>query len=215
MARGLPIYVETRPLYLHFTEEVYLKPDVGLYIGEPPMRETSDVDALWDGVSKGTVHVVSTDHSGFAKETKLNPAQTIADKRAGMNLLQNYRSVLYSEGVAKGRITVEQFVEVSSTNPAKLFGLYPRKGTIAVGSDADIVIWDPVLKKTAKDADELSNAKYTIFNGWELTGWPVTTIRRGEVVWENGKMLAKPGSGKFIPGDRFTRPVFRASTDYN
>jgi dihydropyrimidinase len=215
MARGLPIYVETRPLYLHFTEDVYLKPDVGLYIGEPPMRASSDVDALWKGISKGTVHVLSTDHSGFSKQTKLDPAQTIADKRAGMNLLQTYRPVLYSEGVAKGRISIEQFVEVSSTNPAKLFGLYPRKGTIRVGSDADIVIWDPVLKKQVRDSDELSNAKYTIFNGWELTGWPVTTIRRGEVVYDNGKLLSKPGSGKFIPGARFTRPVLRASTDYN
>ena len=214
MRRGLPIYVETRPLYLHFTEDVYLRPDVGLFIGEPPMRETRDVDALWAGIGKGTVHVLSTDHSGYLKETKLNPAQTIADKRAGMNLLQAYRPVLFSEGVAKGRITLEQFIEVSSTNPAKLFGVYPRKGTIQVGSDADIVIWDPTLKRQVRDADELSNAKYTIFNGWEVTGWPVTTIRRGEVVYENGKMVAKPGTGRFIPGARFSRPVFRASTNY-
>lgn len=215
MRRGLPIYVETRPLYLHFTEDVYLRPDVGLFIGEPPMRETRDVDALWGGVGKGTVHVVSTDHSGYLKETKLNPAQTIADKRAGMNLLQAYRPVLYSEGVAKGRITLEQFIEVSSTNPAKLFGIYPRKGTIQVGSDADIVIWDPALKRQVRDADELSNARYSIFNGWEVTGWPVTTIRRGEVVYENGKMAATPGTGRFVPGARFSRPVLRASTNYS
>ena len=94
-------------------------------------------------------------------------------------------------------------------------GIYNPVPFDLIENDADIVIWDPLLKKTAKDADELSNAKYTIFNGWELTGWPVTTIRRGEVVWENGKMLAKPGSGKFVPGARFTRPVFRASTDYS
>lgn len=216
MARGLPIYVETRPLYIHFSEEVYLKPDVGLYIGEPPMREKRDVDALWEGMAKGTVHVVSTDHSGFSKATKLNPAQTVADKRAGMNLLQAYRPVLFSEGVSKGRLTIEQFVEVSSANPAKLFGLYPRKGTIQVGSDADVVIWDPVLKKAVRDEDELSNAKYSIFAGWEVTGWPVTTIRRGEVVYENGKILSRPGSGKFIPGARFTaKPALRSFTNYN
>jgi dihydropyrimidinase len=215
MKRGLPIYVETRPLYLHFTEEVYLRPDVGLFIGEPPMRETRDVEALWAGIGKGTVHVVSTDHSGYPKATKLDPAQTIADKRAGMNLLQAYRPVLFSEGVVKGRITLEQFIEASSTNPAKLFGIYPRKGTIRVGSDADIVIWDPTLKRQVRDADELSNARYTIFNGWEVTGWPVATIRRGEVVYENGKIVARAGSGRFVPGARFSRPVLRTSTSYS
>jgi dihydropyrimidinase len=81
-------------------------------------------------------------------------------------------------------------VALSSTNPAKLFGLYPRKGTIAVGSDADVVIWDPNLKRTVRNEDQLANAKFSIFAGWELTGWPIVTIRRGEVVYEGGKVLA-------------------------
>src|SRR4030081_2350004 len=87
----------------------------------------------------------------------------------------------------------------SSTNPAKLFGLYPRKGTIAVGSDGDVVIWDPNLKRTVRDEDQLANARFSIFSGWELTGWPIITIRRGEVVYQDGKILASAGSGLLIP----------------
>src|SRR5207248_7799596 len=103
---------------------------------------------------------------------------------------QDNLPLLYSEGVRTGRISLEKFVAVTSTNPAKLFGLYPRKGTIAVGSDADLVIWDPSLKRTIRDEDELSNARFSVFAGWEVTGWPIVTIRRGEVVYQNGKITA-------------------------
>ena len=117
--------------------------------------------------------------------------------------------MLFSEGIVKGRITLERFVAVTSTNAAKLFGLYPRKGSIQVGSDADIVIWDPAMKKTIRDQDQLSNAKYSTYAGWDVIGFPKTTIRRGEIVYDNGKILSKPGSGKFIAGARFQRPYLR------
>jgi dihydropyrimidinase len=97
-------------------------------------------------------------------------------------------------------------VAVTATNPAKLFGLYPRKGTIAVGSDGDVVIWDPNLTKTIRDEDVLSNGKFSIFAGWEVTGWPITTIRRGEVVYENGEVLGVAGSGRMAPRERWQRP---------
>src|SRR5437899_1324069 len=141
--RGLPVYVETRPMYLHLTQDVYQRPDAGLYLGGPPLREKWDQDMLWEGIAKGTVHTIGTDHTGYSKEAKLNPTQTMADKRMGLSNLQEYMPMLYSDGVVKGRITLEQFVAVTSTNAAKLFGMYPRKGTIQVGSDADIVIRDP------------------------------------------------------------------------
>jgi len=95
---------------------------------------------------------------------------------------------------------------MSATNPAKLFGLYPRKGTIAVGSDADVVIWDPNLTKKIKDEDILSNGKFSIFSGWDVTGWPILTIRRGEVVYQNGKILAEAGSGQLAPRQHWQRP---------
>jgi dihydropyrimidinase len=114
--------------------------------------------------------------------------------------------LLMSEGVRKGRITLEQMVQVTSTGPAKLFGLYPRKGTIAVGSDGDVVIWDPELTKPIRDEDILSAGKFSIFNGWEVTGWPIVTVRRGEVVYENGRILGAPGSGRLAPRTRWQRP---------
>ena len=117
--------------------------------------------------------------------------------------------MMFSEGVMKERITLEQFVAVTSTNASKLFGLYPKKGLIRVGSDADIVIWDPAMKKAIKDEDMFSNAKYSTYAGWMVTGWPKTTIRRGDVVFDNGKIVGKPGSGKFVPGKRFSAPTLR------
>jgi len=196
-------------MYLHLTQDVYQRPDAGLYLGGPPLREKWDQDMLWEGIAKGTVHTIGTDHTGYSKEAKLNPTQTMADKRMGLSNLQEYMPMLYSDGVVKGRITLEQFVAVTSTNAAKLFGMYPRKGTIQVGSDADIVIWDPSMKKTIRDQDALSNAKYSTYAGWEITGFPRTTIRRGEIVYDNGKVIGKAGTGKFIPGARFQRPQLR------
>jgi dihydropyrimidinase len=213
MSRGLPVFVETRPMYLHLTQDVYQRPDAGLYLGGPPLREKWDQDVLWQGIAKGTVHTIGTDHTGYSKTAKLDPTQTMVNKRMGLSNLQEYLPMLFSEGVVKGRITLERFVGVTSTNAAKLFGMYPRKGTIQVGSDADIVIWDPAMKKTIRDQDVLSNAKYSTYAGWEITGFPKTTIRRGEIVYDNGKILAKPGSGKFIPGARFQRPYLRQSSN--
>jgi dihydropyrimidinase len=219
MARGLPVYVEARPMYLHLTQEVYQRPDVGLYLGGPPIRDQWDQDKLWEGIAKGTVHTIGTDHTGYSRETKLDTTQTIASvhavgtKRLGTPNLQEYLPMMFSEGVLTSRITLEQFVAVTSTNAAKLFGFYPRKGTIQVGSDADIVIWDPTITKQIREEDLLSGAGYSAYEGWEVTGFPRTTIRRGEIVYDNGVVLAEPGSGKFIPGAPFERPVLRPVTN--
>jgi dihydropyrimidinase len=120
--------------------------------------------------------------------------------------------MLYSEGVRKGRITLEQMVALTATNPAKLFGVYPQKGVIATGSDADVVIWDPAQAHTITDAEQLSNARFTIFSGWKVTGMPIVTIRRGEVVYEGGKISAKAGSGMLIPRHRWEAPAAAAAT---
>lgn len=213
MRRGLPVYVETRPMYLHVTAEMYQRPDVGLWIGGPPLRDKWDLEMLWDGIRRGVVHTIGTDHTGYTKEAKLDPTQDITNKRMGINNLQDYRPMLFSEGVVKGRITAEQFVAVSATNAARIFGMYPRKGVIQVGSDADIVIWDPTLTRKLTDAEEFSNARFSSYAGWEVTGFPRTTIRRGEVVYDKGKILGKPGSGKFIPGGKFQRPTLRPLSD--
>jgi dihydropyrimidinase len=136
----------------------------------------------------------------------MDPAVNIANVRPGGNFLQVNMPLLYSQGVRAKRLSLEQMVAVTATNPAKLFGLYPRKGVIAVGSDADLAIWDPKLKRIVRDEDQLSNARFSIFAGWEVTGWPVVTIRRGEVVYEGGKITASAGSGEVVLSQHWQKP---------
>ncbi|MDE2754002.1 MAG: amidohydrolase family protein [Gemmatimonadota bacterium] len=196
--RGLSVFVETRPIYLHFTRERFEGPDRGLYVGQPPLREQRDQDALWAGIANGSVDVLATDHVAHLREDKMDPSQTITRHRAGLNNLQVVRPMLYSEGVVQGRISEERFVAVTSTNAAKLFGLYPRKGTIAVGSDADIVLWDPDETRTIRDEDMFSGTGFSVYSGWEVTGWPVMTLRRGDVAYDDGEILAGAGSGELL-----------------
>jgi dihydropyrimidinase len=205
-ARGVPAFVETRILYVHLTRERFDQPDANIYTGTPPLRDKSDKDALWKGMANGSIHVLATDHVGYTRADKMHPSVSITNTRSAGNYLQVNLPLLYSEGVRSKRLTLEQMVAVSSTNPAKLFGLYPKKGTIAVGSDADLAIWDPNLRKTVTDEEQLSNAKFSIFSGWDITGWPITTIRRGEVVYDNGKITAPAGSGRLAPRVHWVRP---------
>ena len=204
--RGLPVYVETRPIYLHLTRERFEGPTPGLYIGQPPLREQSDLDALWDGIARGTVHVVATDHVAYTREQKLDPAQNVAQHRAGMSNLQVMLPMLYSDGVNEGRISLERFVEVTSSNPARLFGLYPRKGTIAVDSDADLVLWNPSETRTIRNEDMFSGSGYSIHAGREVTGWPQLTIRRGEIMYRDGEILGTAGSGELVRREPWQGP---------
>lgn len=197
-ARGLPVYVETRPLYLHLTSERFLDADGAKYVGQPPLREESDRLALWDGLRSGAIHTICTDHAPWTLEHKLDRSLHVGNLRPGVENLQTMLPMLYSEGVRGGTISLEQFVNLTSTNVAKLFGLYPRKGTIAVGSDADLVLWDADERRVIHDQDMLSRAGHSIYSGMEFTGWPVMTIRRGEVVYENGKVTGAPGSGSLV-----------------
>jgi dihydropyrimidinase len=205
-SRNIPVYVETRPLYLHLTRERFEEEDGAKYVGQPPLREQGDVDALWAGIRQGTVHTVCTDHAPWSLAAKLDPAHTIANLRPGVANLQTMLPMLYSEGVRAGRITLRRLVEVTSTNAAKLFGLFPRKGTIAVGSDADLVVLDPHLTRTVQGSMLKSNAGYSVYEGWQVTGWPVITVRRGEIVFCDGEVIGQPGSGAIVQR-RATRPL--------
>ena len=204
--RGLPVYVETRPIYLHLTRERFEGDTPGLYIGQPPLREQSDLDALWNGIARGTIHVVATDHVAYTREEKLDPSQNVVRHRAGMSNLQVMLPMLYNDGVGEGRISLERFVEVTSSNAARLFGLYPRKGTIALGSDADLVLWDPDETRTIRNEDMLSGSGYSIHAGREVTGWPQLTIRRGEVVYRNGEVVGAAGSGELARREPWREP---------
>jgi len=196
--RGLPVYVETRPLYLHLTSERLEEADGPKYIGQPPLREQHDLEALWAGLRQGIIHTVCTDHAPWSLAAKLDPALSIANLRPGVENLQTMIPMLYSEGVRRGRISLNKLVEVTSTNAAKLFGLYPRKGTIVVGSDADLVLFDPNLTRTVESSMIKSRAGYSVYEGWQVTGWPVITLRRGEVVFEQDAVIGQPSSGMLL-----------------
>ncbi len=206
-AEGLPLFVETRPLYLHLTAERYRGRDAGLYVAQPPLRESADQEALWRGLADGTIDTLASDHAPWTRALKLDPKLDVARARPGVAELDTMLSMLYTEGVATGRLSFERFVAVTATNAARLFGLYPRKGTIGVGSDADIVIWETRERRTIRDADLFSKAGHSVYAGRELTGWPRTTIRRGEVVFDGGKIAGRPGSGHPLRRGATARPV--------
>lgn len=197
-ARGIPVWVETRPLYLHFTAEAFARPDGPLFVGEPPLGSAADQAALWAGLAAGHVHTCCSDHAPWTKEHKLDPELTVATARPGVADLETMLPMLWARGVGKGRLSRQRFVQVSSTNAAKLFGMFPRKGTIAVGSDADLVVWDPQLTRTVDGATGFSRAGHTLHDGWSTTGWPVTTVVRGEVVHSDGRITAAPGHGRLV-----------------
>lgn len=204
--RGVQAFVETRILYVHLTQERFEGEDRNIYTGTPPLREKHDKDALWTGMADGSIHVLATDHVGYSRADKMHPSVDIINTRSAGNYLQVNMPLLYSEGVRTKRLTLEQMVALTSTNPARLFGVYPRKGLIAVGSDGDVAIWDPNVTRTVRDDEQFSNARFSIFSGWQVTGWPLTTIRRGEVVYENGKITADAGSGQMVPRHRWQAP---------
>ncbi len=205
-SRGLPLYVETRPIYLHLERSRFAEPDGAKYAGAPPLRTDADRDALWAGVADGTVSTVCTDHAPWTLDDKLDPSLTAAELRHGMAELETMLPVLWSEGVATGRISVARFVEVTSTTAARIFGLYPAKGTIAPGSDADLVIWNPDETRVVDGSTMHSRAGYSPYDGWEVTGWPEATISRGEVVARGTRVSGAPGRGRRAPRSRFRRP---------
>lgn len=204
-AGGLPVYVETRPLYLHLTEERFRETEPGRYTGAPALRTPQDRERLWDGLAAGDVQTCGTDHAPWRLAQKLDPTLDVRSARQGVADLETMLPMLLSEGVRKGRISLPRFVEVTSTNPARLFGLYPRKGTIAVGADADLVVWDLNQTRTIEGAGMRSRADYSVYDGWEVTGWPAYVLSRGEVVLEGGEIRADPGRGRWLARERSQR----------
>jgi dihydropyrimidinase len=197
-ARGVSVFVETRPIYLYFTRERFDDPEGALYVGNPPLRGAADVEGLWHGLEAGAVQTCCTDHAAWTREQKLDPSLTVENAPPGMADLETLMPLLYSEGVRKGRITPQRFVEVTSTNAAKLFGAFPQKGTIAVGGDADLAIWDTELTRTVRGEDGYSNAGFSLYEGWDVTGWPVLTLSRGEVVYADGEIAVDRGRGRLV-----------------
>jgi dihydropyrimidinase len=197
-SRGVPVYVETRPMYLHLTRERYEEQEGAKYAGAPPLREQTDVDAMWAALAFGNIDTLATDHAPWMLAEKLDPELDATNLRQGVADLETSLPMLYSTGVLSGRISLEQFVAVTSTNPAKLFGLYPQKGTISVGGDADMVVWDDQISRTIDGATMHSRSDYSPYDGFEVTGWPKYTISRGDVVAEGSNVIGQAGRGRLV-----------------
>jgi len=203
---GQRVYVETRPPYLYLTADRYTLPQRrgNLFVTQPPLRTGADVQALWSALSSGDVQVVATDHVAWMANAKLNAQHTFATVEPGVPNLETLMPMLYSEGVRSGRLSLERFVELTATNPARIMGLYPRKGTLSVGSDADLAIWDPTHSRTIRAAEMHSASDFDIFEGTTVVGWPILTLSRGDVVFESGKATERAGRGRLLHRNPFT-----------
>lgn len=203
--RNQKVYAETCIQYLLLDASLYEKDFEGAkWVMSPPLRQKKDQETLWAGINQGTVQIVATDHCPFMWEQKKMGEKDFSKIPNGHPAIENRMELLFSEGVQKGRITLNKFVEVTSTNPAKIFGMFPRKGCIAVGSDADLLILDPNEEHTLSVDTHHMNVDYSAYEGWKLTGKCKTTILRGQVAIDNGKVKIEKGYGKFIKRNRVT-----------
>ncbi|MGB0012891.1 MAG: dihydropyrimidinase, partial [Candidatus Sulfotelmatobacter sp.] len=199
--RGLPVYAETCPQYLYLSIENFDVPDFegAKYVFTPPLREKWHQEKLWSGLKRDHLQVVSTDHCPFCfKEQKELGRGDFTKIPNGGPGIEHRMSLIYSGGVAQGRFSVNRFVELVSTTPAKLFGLYPRKGTIAVGSDADLVVFDPKREHTISAKTHHMRVDYSMFEGIQVTGMPEVVLSRGRIVVERDKFLGSAGQGEFL-----------------
>jgi len=204
-ARGLKVWGETCPQYFVLSARDMDRPgfEGAKFMCSPAPRDAAASEGLWKLVRDNVLDIVSSDHSGWSYETPVGKRvhgvdAPFRDIPNGVPGLGSRLPIVFSEGVSKGRIDPCAFVRLTSTNPARLFGLYPRKGTIAPGTDADLVLWDANKRVTITNRLLQHVIDYTPYEGLEVTGWPVSTIRRGELVMQDGLVQAEPGTGKFL-----------------
>ena len=207
--KGLKVFAETCPQYLVLTEQDLdgLNIEGAKYVCSPPPRDQESQAACWDGIKRGVFDVFSSDHCPFRYDDtagKLVPKGRTSFRWVpnGIPGVETRLPILFSEGVSKGRIDLNKFVAITSTNHAKMYGLYPRKGTISVGADADIAIWDANREVTISQNILNHGADYTPYEGMKVIGWPETTIVRGKCVVRNGQLSGKPGDGIYLERDR-------------
>ena len=216
---GVPAMGETCPQYLFFTEEDLKRPDGAKWICSPPMRKAVDQQGLWAGLENETIQVLATDHCPFffngrkpimyeGKEVAI-PGKELGEDvftliPNGLPGLADRLPVFWTQAVNSGRISPNRFVELTATNPAKIFGLYPKKGTLAVGSDADIAIWDPEKELNYGVQYAHHRTDYNLYEGWKLRGYPVKVFLRGKIIVDGQNWFGKAGEGRFIhrqPGE--------------
>ena len=215
---GLKVFGETCPQYLFFSEDDLAKPDGAKWICSPPMRTRIDQTRLWQGLETNIIQTIATDHCPFffdGSKSILYEGKPIAIPGKelgrgdftkipnGLPGVGDRMPILWTEMVSKGRFTASHFVKLTCSNPAKLFGMYPQKGTLQVGSDADLVLWDPNMRLQYGLVYSQQRTDYNLYEGWNLKGYPVSVYSRGELIVDHGNWLGKPGRGRFIPRDPF------------
>ena len=202
-SKGQPVYGETLHHYASFTSQVYKEPEGPLYHTYPSLKFREDGESLWRGMVEGPISTVATDVLFCPREVKLY-GRTIEDTVGGNAGTEERMGITYTEGVVKRGMSLQRFVDVTSANAARILGMYPRKGALAPGSDADIAFIDPGVRKPLSLSD-LHGTDHSVWEGWELHGWPVMTISRGKVIVEDGRLLGSPADGRLIK-DRKTPP---------
>lgn len=211
--RGVRVIGETCPQYLFFTEEDLARPDGAKWVCSPPMRTKLDNEALWKGLSTQAFQTIGTDHCPFffdgTQPIEYESAQVAIPGKElgaddftkipnGLPMVGDRLPILWTYGVGTGKLTPQQFVSLVSTNPAKIFGLYPRKGALQPGSDADIVIWDPKRELTYGRAFSPQRTDYNLFEGWKVKGFPEKVFLRGKLIVDGDRWLGKAGAGKYL-----------------
>jgi dihydropyrimidinase len=195
---GGAVTIETCPQYLLLDESVYEGPEAHLYAATPPLRTPSDCDALWEGLKDGAIDLVATDHCPFTREQK-RWTGSFLDLPYGLPGVETLLPLMYSEGVARERFTLERLVALLSEGPARALGIYPQKGAIAVGSDADLVLIDPRAEWTIHAEDLHMHTDFSPYEGRYIIGQVVMTLSRGRVIFDRGAFLGDAGCGRFIP----------------
>jgi dihydropyrimidinase len=211
-SEGQRVFGEVLAGHLLIDDSVYRNPNFDVaaaHVMSPPFRPKQAQDALWHGLQSGNLQTTATDHCCFCADQKAAGKDDFTKIPNGTGGIENRMEVLWNAGVNTGRLTANEFVRVTSTNAAQIFNMYPQKGTIAVGSDADIVVWDPAGKKTISAKTHFQNVDYNIFEGMQVTGIPSHTISQGKLVYQHGKLMVQRGAGRYIKRPPFA-PYFDA-----
>jgi dihydropyrimidinase len=203
--RNQRVLVETCVQYLLLDDSVYDRAgfEGAKWVMSPPLRKAKDQQALWNGLEQGLVHTVATDHCPFCMAQKKMGEGDFSKIPNGAPGIENRIELMFSEGVLKNRLSLNRFVEVCATAPAKIFGLYPRKGTIAVGADADLVVFDPKQQHTLSRETQHMNCDYSAYEGWKVTGKTRTVLLRGTIAIDRGQAHVGKGFGKYLPRTRY------------
>jgi dihydropyrimidinase len=196
---GGKIFAETTPHYLLLTEDLLKEEDAQKYFMTPPLREKEDNIALWRAIKNNDIDVIDTDHCSYTVKQKLSSSNCL-NILAGIPGSETLLPLVYSYGVGRGYFDVKKMVNLLSTNPAKIFGFYPEKGSLEVGTDADLVIFDPKKEIIISDSGQHTAAGYTPFDGFKVKGYPTTTILKGKIIVNDNKFYGEKGGGKFLKG---------------